>query len=107
LRAAGQLHGHFFTEKKVGMLAEDFPAFDGVVVRKGYDGHAPPLTVVIHSRGLVVRLLAESGKTRSVAHARSGGMEMKVAAHGPMLDRGYEQSMKSAKNEHERWHGTY
>src|SRR5271167_972624 len=107
LRAARHARGYFFAEKKVGMLAEDFRSLDRVMIGQGDDGHATLLTAVIDCGGLVVRLLAEPGKTRGVAHPGSGGVQMKIAAHGSMLDAGYEQSMKSAKNKHESWPGTH
>ena len=89
------------------MFAECFRAIDGVVVRQGDDGHAALFAPVVNRGGLVVRLLAEPGKARGVAHAGSSGVEMEVASHEYMLDAGYEQSMKSATNKHESWHGTH
>ncbi len=107
LRVAGHSHGNFFAEKEIGMFAEGFRAINGVVIRQGEDGHAALFAPVVNRGGLVVGLLAKPGKARGVAHARSCGVEMEVASHGSMLDAGYEQSMKSATNKHESWHGTY
>jgi hypothetical protein len=105
--ATGHGHGNFFTEKEIGMFAEDFRTIDGVVVRQGDDGHAALLAAIVNGGGLVVRLLAEPGQARRVAHAGSSGVKVKVASHEYMLDARYEQSMKSTTNKHESWHGTH
>jgi hypothetical protein len=89
------------------MFAEGFRAIDGVVVRQGDDGHAALLAAIVNGGWLVVRLLAEPGEARGVAHAGSSGVKMEVASHEHMLDARYEQSMKSGTNEHESWHGTH
>src|SRR5208283_814545 len=76
LGTAGHTHGDFLAKEEIAMLAESFRAVDGVVVRQGNDGHAALLTAVVNRGRLVVRLLAEPGKARGVAHAGSSGVEM-------------------------------
>jgi hypothetical protein len=51
------------------------------VVRQGDDGHAALLTAVIDGDRLIVRFFADPSKTRGIAHARSGGVEVEVASH--------------------------
>src|SRR6516225_9093101 len=107
LGAARHADGDFFAKEEIGMLAEGFRAFNGVVVRQGDDGHAALFTAVIDRGGLIVRFLADPGKAREVAHARSSGVEVQVASHEYRLNAGYEQHMKSERNEHESSDGTY
>jgi uncharacterized lipoprotein YmbA len=65
------------------------------------------LATTVNLLRLVVRLQANTGKTRGTAHPRSGSMHVKVAAHVKRLNAGYEQAMKVAQKEGKKGHGTH
>jgi hypothetical protein len=80
--AGGHGDGNFFAEEEVGIFAEGFRSFDGIVVGDGDDGHAQMFAAGIDVSGFVIRLFTKPAQTWRAAHAGAGGVYMKVAAHG-------------------------
>ena len=86
--------GDFFTEEEVRPGAKGFGGVNAVVVGHGDDGHTQALAAVIDVLGVIIGFTAEVADERRIAHPRSFGMDVKVAAHGKSMAVGYEQSMK-------------
>jgi len=61
LCAGGHAHGHFFTQKKVGIFAEGFRGVDRIMVGQGNDGHAEALAAIVYLGWLVIGLLGNPG----------------------------------------------
>lgn len=94
LGAAGHGAGDFFTEEEVGAATKDFDGVDGVMVGDGNDGHAEALGAVVDGFGVVVRLIAKVADERGRDPAGCFRVDVKVASHGEIIARGYEQSVK-------------
>jgi len=68
-RAAGHPAGHFFADEKIRMAAQHFRRVNGIVVGEGNDGHTQLLATGIDLTGVIVGLLTNARKQRSVAHS--------------------------------------
>jgi len=106
-RPAGHANGDFLAQEEVWETAEGLRTINGVVVGDRNDEHALLFQPVIDLNWFIVGLPANQVESGGSKHPGCDGVDMEIAAHGPIVDFQYEQAVKRRRNLGECAHGTY